>query len=68
MLHFWLIEAKLENLIGDRAYIGDPLDEELRNDGIETSRVSFQSQQAPTQDWRRQAVTRGDAFVERFFA
>jgi hypothetical protein len=24
-----------ENLIGDRAYDSDPLDEELRNDGIE---------------------------------
>ena len=28
-------EAKLENLIGDRAYDSDPLDEELRRDGIE---------------------------------
>ena len=30
-----MIEAKPENLIGDRAYESDPLDEELRNDGIE---------------------------------
>ena len=30
-----MIEAKAENLIGDRAYDSDPLDEELRNDGIE---------------------------------
>jgi len=30
-----MIEAKPENLIGDRAYDSDPLDEELRNDGIE---------------------------------
>ena len=29
-----MIEAKPENLIGDRAYDSDPLDEELRNDGI----------------------------------
>ena len=28
-------EAKPENLIGDRAYDSDPLDEELRRDGIE---------------------------------
>ena len=44
---FYMIEAKPENLIGDRAYDSDPLDEELRNDGIEHDRAaSFQSQQA----------------------
>ena len=32
---FYMIEAKPENLIGDRAYDSDPLDEELREDGIE---------------------------------
>src|SRR3990170_6226326 len=32
---FYMIEAKPENLIGDRAYDSDKLDEELRNDGIE---------------------------------
>jgi IS5 family transposase len=32
---FYMIEAKLENLIGDRAYDSDPLDEELRRDGVE---------------------------------
>ena len=32
---FYMIEAKLENLIGDRAYDSDPLDAELRKDGIE---------------------------------
>ena len=32
---FYMIEAKPENLIGDRAYDSDPLDEEFRNDGIE---------------------------------
>jgi|SRR5208337_630795 len=31
---FYMIEAK-ENLIGDRAYDSDPLDEELRKDGID---------------------------------
>jgi hypothetical protein len=29
-----MIEAKPENLIGDRAYDSDPLDEQLRRDGI----------------------------------
>ncbi len=32
---FYMIEAKPDNLIGDRAYDSDPLDAELRNDGIE---------------------------------
>ncbi len=32
---FYMIEAKPENLIGDRAYDSNPLDEELRNDGVE---------------------------------
>jgi hypothetical protein len=32
---FYMIEAKPENWIGDRAYDSDPLDEELRRDGIE---------------------------------
>jgi hypothetical protein len=30
-----MIEAKPETLIGDRAYDSDPLDDELRKDGIE---------------------------------
>src|SRR5215831_11179363 len=32
---FYMIEAKPENLVGDRAYDSDPLDEELRKNGIE---------------------------------
>jgi len=32
---FYMIEAKPEKLIGDRAYDSDPLDAELRKDGIE---------------------------------
>jgi transposase len=32
---FYMIEAKPENLVGDRAYDSDPLDESLRQDGIE---------------------------------
>jgi hypothetical protein len=32
---FYMIEAKPENLIGDRAYDSDPLDQALRQDGIE---------------------------------
>jgi len=32
---FYMIEAKPENLIGDRAYDSDPLDEQLRREGVE---------------------------------
>ena len=32
---FYMIEAKPENLIGDRAYDSDKLDDELRQEGIE---------------------------------
>ena len=32
---FYMIEAKPENLIGDKAYDSDQLDDELRKDGIE---------------------------------
>jgi hypothetical protein len=44
---FYMIEAKSENLIGDRAYDSDPLDEELRRDGHRDDRAaSCQSQQS----------------------
>ena len=32
---FYMIEAKPETLIGDRGYDRDPLDDDLRRDGIE---------------------------------
>ena len=32
---FYLIEDKPKNLVGDKAYDSDPLDEELRKEGIE---------------------------------
>ena len=44
---FYMIEAKPENLIGDRAYDSDPLDEELRQRRHRDDRAApFQSQQA----------------------
>ena len=51
---FYMIEAKPENLIGDRAYDSDPLDEELRNDGIEMIALHRSNRsKPPTQDRRR---------------
>ena len=32
---FYMIEAKPENLIGDKAYDSDRLDEEFREEGVE---------------------------------
>ena len=51
---FYMIEAKPENLIGDRAYDSDPLDEELRRDGIEMIAPHRANRSKPsTQDRRR---------------
>ena len=64
---FYMIEAKPENLVGDRAYDSDALDEDLRSQGIEmiaphrSNRVKLL-----TQDRRSSAARRW--LVERFFA
>ena len=59
-----MIEAKPENLIGDRAYDSDPLDEELRRDGIEMIAPHRANRsKPPTQDRRRLS-----RFMRRFFA
>ena len=51
---FYMIEAKPENLIGDRAYDSDPLDAELRKDGIEMiAPHRCNRSKPPTQDRRR---------------
>ena len=51
---FYMIEAKPENLIGDRAYDSDPLDDELRRDGIEMiAPHRCNRSKPPTQDRRR---------------
>jgi hypothetical protein len=55
---FYMIEAKSENLVGDRAYDSDPLDEELRNDGIEMIAPHRSNRRKPaTQDRRRLSRT-----------
>src|ERR1700681_964954 len=50
---FYMIEARPETLIGDRAYHSDPLDDELRKDGIEMV--------APHRSNRRKRATRDGA-------
>ena len=64
-----MIEAKPENLIGDRADDSDPLDEELRNDGIEMIAPHRSNRsKPPTQDRRRLSRYTRRWLVERFFA
>src|SRR5262249_39106633 len=66
---FYMIEAKPENLIGDRAYDSDPLDAELRKDGIEMIAPHRGNRSKPaTQDRRRLSRYMRRWLVERFFA
>jgi transposase len=66
---FYMIEAKPENLIGDRAYDSDPLDAELRKDGIEMIAPHRRNRsKPPTQDRRRLSRYMRRWLVERFFA
>ncbi|HUB64375.1 MAG TPA: transposase, partial [Methylocella sp.] len=66
---FYMIEAKPENLIGDRAYDSDPLNEELRRDGIEMIAPHRSNRRKPaSQDGRRFRRYARRWLVERFFA
>ena len=51
---FYMIEAKSENLIGDRAYDSDKLDQELEKDGVRMIAPHKSNRKKPrTQDGRR---------------
>lgn len=66
---FYMIEAKPENLIGDRAYDSDTLREELREAGIEMIAPHRKNRKKPpTQDRRRLRRYERRWLVERFFA
>jgi transposase len=66
---FYMIEAKPENLIGDRAYDSDQLDEELKADGIEMiAPHRGNRKKRKTQDGRRLRRYERRWLVERFFA
>ena len=66
---FYMIEARPENLIGDRAYDSDPLDAQLRRDGIEMIAPHRSNRsKPPTQDRRRLSRYMRRWLVERFFA
>lgn len=66
---FYMIEAKPDNLIGDRAYDSDKLDEELKREGIEMIPPHRKNRKKRhTQDRRRLRRYEGRWLVERFFA
>lgn len=66
---FYMIEAKPQNLIGDRAYDSDKLDEELRREGIEMIAPHRSNRmKRATQDGRRLRRYQRRWIVERFFA
>lgn len=66
---FYMIEAKPENLIGDKAYDSDKLDAELGEQGIEMIAPHKQNRVRPkTQDGRRLRRYERRWLVERFFA
>lgn len=66
---FYMIEAKPENLIGDRAYDSDLLDQQLREQGIEMISPHRSNRVKPkTQDERRLRRYKRRWLVERFFA
>lgn len=66
---FYMIEAKPDNLIGDRAYDSDKLDKDLRQDGIEMIAPHRRNRVKPrTQDGRRLRRYERRWLVERFFA
>ena len=66
---FYVIEVKPETLIGDRVYNSDPLDDELRKDGIEmVAPHRSNRRKRATQDGRRLRRYAGRWLVERFFA
>jgi transposase len=65
---FYMIEAKPKNLIGDRAYDSDALDQDLRQDGVEMIAPHRSNRKMRTQDGRRLRRYQRRWLVERFFA
>jgi len=66
---FYMIEAKPEKLIGDKAYDSDSLDEELREEGVEMIAPHKKNRRKmKTQDGRPLRRYERRWLVERFFA
>jgi len=65
---FYMIEAKPQNLIGDKAYDSDGLDKSLKKDGVEMIAPHRSNRRMKTQDGRRLRRYARRWIVERFFA
>lgn len=65
---FYMLEAKPEHLIGDRAYDSDALDTALKHEGVEMIAPNRSSRKLKTQDGRRLRRYDRRWLVERFFA
>ena len=66
---FYMIEAKPEKLIGDKAYDSDRLDEELKNDGMEMIAPHRKNRTLQkTQDGRALRRYKRRWLVERFWS
>lgn len=65
---FYMVEANPENLIGDRTYDSDELDEALREDGVEMIAPHRANRKRKTQEGRRLRRYERRRLVERFFA
>jgi transposase len=65
---FYMIEAKPENLIGDKAYDSDELDASLKKQGVEMIAPHRSNRNLKTQDGRRLRRYERRWLVERYFA
>jgi transposase len=65
---FYMIEAKPEHLIGDKAYDSDELDASLKKQGVEMIAPHRSNRKLKTQDGRRLRRYERRWLVERYFA
>jgi transposase len=65
---FYMVEAKPEHLIGDRAYASDGLDDDLKEDGVNLIAPHRSTRKLKTQDGRSLRRYQRRWLVERFFA
>ena len=65
---FYMLEAKPQHLIGDRAYDGDGLDHDLKQDGVSLIAPHRSMRKLKTQDGRHLRRHQRRWLAERFFA
>src|SRR6202795_107497 len=65
---FYMLEAKPQNLIGDKAYDRDALDEDIKQDGVNMIAPHRSTRKLKTRDGRHLRRYQRRWLVERFFA